>query len=374
MPELETGFDRADGLSGRNGTATASGLVTARAGGVELAGSAYIPLEELADSPTIERAEQGTITHKFRMSREEAYTRIQYLGRGLVRQDSFGNVFKLLSATISGETGDKCILTTVDESLSFDSPPDQFQIVPVELGINIIKHPRYFYSFLGNGYGSTTEQQNQMVIRLLQNYFENTTAAYRDALSTLLLNSIGSNTGAGDVQPPKPTKFSSVEVVFTGTDKVSGTDMAKRAALEIIQKYWRGEETPYIAGYQITWDSFYFRPPYLNPGGYVEDPIFDANPQLPSYFWSPDYPPTSNTIFDFLAAVNPQCYSSNGLSSGIPVISWLRKADQIDYERTWFKISRIWIGSPVGFWDTELYTASRRPQVLSDYLALNPAA
>lgn len=369
MAAIETGFDRADGLAGRNGTPTPAGAITARYNGNDVEVSA-LPIEELADSPTIERAEQGTITKKFRMPYTEALTQIQWLGRGLVREDSLGNVFKLLSATITHESGDKCVLTTVDESLSFDSPPDQFQIIPVELGINIIKHPRYFYAFLGDGQGSTTEQRNQMVIRLLQNYFENTTAAYRDALTVLLNDSIGSDAGVGN-QPPAATTYKPTRVEFTAGAKVSGTDIAKRAAMEIIQKYWRGEDTPYIVGYQITWSSFYFRPPYLNPGGYVEDPIFDANPQLPNYFWSPDYPPTANTIFDFLAAINPQCYSDSGLSSGVPVISWLRKADELEYERTWFKISRTWIGSPVGFWDTELYTASRRPQVAGDYLVIN---
>jgi len=362
MAELELGFDRADGLSGRNGTATPSGAVTARAGGQNIA-VADIPIEELPDSPTVERAEQATLTHRFRMSWEEALTQIQFLGRGLVREDSLGNVFKLLSASIQHEQGNKCVLTTVDESLSFDSPPDQFQITPVELGINIIKHPRYFYAFLGDGYGSATELTNQMVIRMLQNYFENTTAQYRDALTKLLSDSIGTPGTAGQTPP----QFDSETGDFDGT-LITGTDMAKRAAMEIIQKYWRGEETPYIVGYQIVWSSFYFRPPYLNPGGYVENPISDASPQLPDYFWSPDYPPSSNTIFDYLAAVNPQCYSSNGLPGGSVNISWLRKADQIEYERTWFKVDRTWIGSPVGFWDTELYSASSRPQTADDYL------
>jgi hypothetical protein len=366
MPDLTTGFDRADGIAGRLGTATPAGAVEVDVSGQTGTVAEFMPIEELTDSPTIERAEQATLTHKFRMSYDEAMNRIQWLGRGLVREDSFGNVFKLLSASIQHEKAGTAVLTTVDESISFDSPPDQFSVVPVELGISIIKHPRYFYAFLGDGYGSATEQKNQMVIRMLQNYFDNVSAAYRDSLTKKLKESLGTD-GAEDADEPG---YNSEDGSFNAT-LITGTDMAKRAAMEIIQKYWRGEETPYIVGYQIIWASFYFRPPYLNPGGYIENPMSDASPQLPDYFSSPNYPPDSATIFDFIAAINPQSYSSNGLSNGAVNISWLRKADDIDYERTWFKISRTWIGSPVGFWDTELYSSGARPQSADDYLVIN---
>lgn len=366
---LPSGFSRADGLSGRPGTPTPAGAVTIdTAAGTKLAVT-EAPVEEHPDSPEIERAEQATITHKFSMSWDEAVTRMTFLGRGLVETDEFGNGTKLLSAKICHKPGGMAELQTVSEAITFDSPPDQFQIVPVELGINIIKHPRYFYAFLGSGIGSATEYKNQMVIRMLQNYFEIPTQAYRDSLTALLYDSLASEGSVGDPIPQWDDDQSEFDGSF-----VAGTTMAKRAALEIIQKYWRGTENPYIVGYQISWSSFYFRPPYLNPGGYIEDPIFDATPQLPDYFWSPDFPPTSNTIFDFMAAINPQCYSDSGLPNGVPTLSWLRKSDEIDYERTWFKITRSWIGSPVGYWDTELYTSDRRPQTFSDYLELSSPA
>jgi hypothetical protein len=363
MPGLNTGLDRGDGIDGRIGTPTPVDAVTADGpDGSYGTVDEVVPIEELPDSPTIERAEQATLTHKFRMPWTEAVERIKYLPRGLIREDSFGEVYKLLSSTVQYEKGGTGILTTVDESVSFDNPPDQFQITPVELGVNIMKHPRYFKAFLGDGQGSTTEQQNQMVIRLLQDYMENPSAPFRNAISTILQDSIRSDAGSG-TQPPQASGG-----VFPSGALVSGTDMAKRAALEIIQKYWRGEETPYVVGYQITWSSFYFRPPYLNPGGYIEDPIYEASPLLPDYFWSPDFPPTSATVFDLLDDVNPQGYSTSGLPGGGVSISWLRKADELDYERTWFKVTRTWIGSTLGHWDTELYSSSFRPQVPGDYL------
>jgi hypothetical protein len=370
MPELPSGFDRADGLAGRLGTATPDGAVLADWAGQYGKPIDGLPIEEQPDSPTIERAEQATFTRHIRMPWEEALNRIQWLGRGVVQQDSFGNLTKILSATLQREKGGMAMVTIVSEGMNFDNPPDQFQIVPIELGVNIIKHPRYFYAFMGDYQGSPTEKANQMVIRVLQNYMENPSAAYRDALHLMLENSLGETAGVG----PSPPVYTGEDPTGVGgfTGLVKGTDMAKRAALEIIQKFWRGEETPYLVGYQITWSTFHFMPQYLNPGGYVEDPIRDATPQLPDYFWSPTFPPDGRTIFDAIAAINPQCYSTTGLSSGAVNISWLRKADEYDYERTWFKVIRTWIGSAVGFWDTQLFTSGHRPQSPDDYF-LAPA-
>jgi hypothetical protein len=144
--------------------------------------------------------------------------------------------------------------------------------------------------------------------------------------------------------------------------------------MEIIIKYWRGEETPYVVGYEMTWSQYYFVSPWLNPGGYVEDPMTQSTPQLPEYFYSRVFPPNgSYTIFDYLPYINPQCYSSDGTYAGSVNISWLRKADQVEYQRTWFRITRTWIGSPVGFWDSDLYTTNNRPNYLTGvgYNSLN---
>ncbi|WP_155459429.1 hypothetical protein, partial [Streptococcus pneumoniae] len=70
-------------------------------------------------------------------------------------EDSYGFLYKVLSARAQRSKGEQGTLTLVLEAASFDSPPDEFNIVPVELGLNIIKHPRYFHAFLGDGYGST---------------------------------------------------------------------------------------------------------------------------------------------------------------------------------------------------------------------------
>lgn len=376
MADLPFGFDRADGVTvlpggGTMGTATPSGSIIAlAAGGVTTL--ANMPIEELPESPEIERAEQATITKTFRMSWSECLNRINFLGRGSLVVDTYGNSYLVLSASIHHEEAGTGLMTVVMEAKTFDSPPDEFSIVPVELGVNIIKHPRYFYAFMGDGYGSTTEYQNQMVIRLLQNYMDSPSANYRNAIIRILYNSLDCAAGVG-VQPPRWNE--DTESYFNyATSKVSGTNAAKRAAMEIIIKYWRGEETPYMVGYEMTWSQYYFVSPWLNPGGYVEDPMTQSTPQLPEYFYSRVFPPNgSYTIFDFLPYINPQCYSADGTYAGSVNISWLRKADQVEYQRTWFRITRTWIGSPVGFWDSDLYTTNNRPNYLTGvgYNSLN---
>lgn len=376
MAALENGFDWADGLAGRNGTPTPAGAITIFSSQSDNSQ----PIEEMPDSPEIERAEQATLTHRFTMSWDEGLNQIQYYGRGTILTDSFGNISKVLSAKIQRQGAKGCIFSIVAESVSFDTPPDEFQITPVELGVNIIKYPRYFYAFLADGDGQPDNLLNQEVIRCLQNYFENPTAAYRDALTFQLQWSQGQlGTIAGNNSIISPAAINvdldtGTAIVGAPTGNyatvypIAGTDLAKAAAIEIIQKYWRNEETPYIIGYQIDWSSYYFRPQFLNPGGYVENPISEASPQLPEYFYSPDNPPDSSTIFDQISTFNPQCYSENGAIGGALVLSWLRKADDYEYQRTWFKIHRQWIGSPIGFWDPQLYNSGNRPVVAGDYV------
>ena len=345
-----SGMNRADGLttdSGtREGTATpvAARIISNRAG----TNGTNLPIvEEDPESPEIERAEQCTITHRFRMPWNEALTRMETLGRGAHLLDDGGNRTRVLSTRVQHQRGGFALLTCTAEATSFDVPWDTFGIVPVELGVNILKHPRYLYALNGSG---ESYNRNQQTIRALQNYMDNPSPVLRSALVTQLNASLAF-VGSGDT---------------TSSTLLAGTLMCKRAALEIIQKHWRGEETPYLTGYQVTWASYYWRPPYLNPGGYIENPISDGG--LPDYFHNPAYPADSTaTVFDDIAKINPQCYSTTGLSNGAVSISWLRKADELQFERTWFKLTRTWIGSPVGYWDAEFYGASFRPSLPEHY-------
>lgn len=385
---LPCGYDRADGLEDRMGTPEETGQVKATWPGAPNAGAndpAEMPIEEEQDSPVVENAEQQTITHRFHGGVNNIATEMWGLHRGIIRTDSNGFYCKLLSAVMQRQPGGHATLQTVEELMSGDTPPDLFECTPVDMGLNIIKHPRYFYAFMGEGLGSATEKANQMVIRLLQDYFENTTAAYRDALHAMFRNSLqevvanpANYVGAGP-QPPGG-KYNSTTGAWDwdmwdneGTPDfpfVSGTAMALAAALEIVTKYWRGEEVPAIPCFQITWTEFSWSPLPMNPGGYVETPIDGG---LPNYFWDTNFPPADTDtwlddgMFALLADINPQLYSDSGFAAGVTNISWRREPDVPMRDRTFWAIQHRWIGSPVGYWDPDLYNQDHRPQVWSDY-------
>lgn len=380
--DLPCGYDRADGraLFGGHllGTSTRDGQIIATSSGGT--GVAKIPLEEEADSPVAENAEQQTITHRFHGSWDDLATRHYALHRGIIRTDSQGTLVKLLSAMLQKQPGGRGTLVTVEEVMTGDTPPDRFEIMPVELGLHIIKHPRYINAFLGNadmpgtlatgdtvgGYGSKTEMMNQATIRLLQDYMENTSAPWRNAIQQLLIASLNNESGVGDTQPPVFTDGTG----YPTAARVAGTNMAKAAALEIIIKYWRGEETPSIVGWQIVWTQYFWYPVYLNPGGFIEDPIRDGG--LPDFLWSTKFPPDGSdfdeTILARMGQLNPQSYSRTGTYTGPVHISWRREADQEVRERTFFAVQHRWSGSPVGHWDPQFYTHAQAPAWYFNYI------
>jgi hypothetical protein len=154
-------------------------------------------------------------------------------------------------------------------------------------------------------------------------------------------------------------------IINVPVDLSSNTDpiaIAVAATKEIISKLWRQEDTPYLTGFQIIWKQYFFRPVFLNPGGYIENPVGI----VPDFFISPSQD-GSDTIFDQMAQFNPQSYSSDGTSTGAVNISWLRKSDEEEYQRTWFAVPHVWLGSPIGSWDADLYTQGNRPQNASQF-------
>ena len=417
---LPAGIDWADGLNGNFGTASpaASVKATSNAGANSTLDS--IAVEESPDSPTIERAEQATVTHTFILPYNQALNRLAIYGRGSLRADSVGNYYRTLSSSVTKLRGNMARLNIVSEAITYDNPPDEFQITPVELGVDILKHPRYFYALMPTnqipgftGTDDTTDQAaiKQQIIRSIQVYRENPvvptpTNLYafvsgldekiKAALEGLKFVQSTRNPNFNQLLPETPppavgTVFAGSKpypplaviagdknpsYYFTGYTYASSDPgmkiaMAAKAALEIIQKLWRMEDTPYVSGVQVTHTQYWFRPPSINLGGYIEDPR-DASPGLPDYFYSTTYPPNAAyTIFDNIAQYNPQCYSSNGQFGGTTSISWLRKADEIDYQRTWFKVTRTWLGAPIGAWDADLYGKIERPSYPGDYRTFN---
>ena len=186
--------------------------------------------------------------------------------------------------------------------------------------------------------------------------------------------------------PPGNYNYALLQVPVDLSSPTDTVAIAVAATKEIISKIWRQEDTPYLTAYQVTWAQYFFTPVYMNPGAYIENPVGI----VPSYFFEPNavsnsFPqgdlestfgnldtvgpvtPGNPTIFDKLAKLNPQDYSVDGTSTGAVNISWLRKSDEVEFQRTWFKYTHTWVGSPIGTWDKDIYTQGPRPQNANDF-------
>ena len=413
---IPSGYDRADGVTplpiqpyGTGGTSTVGTATPAGALVVQGPGGGGFVVQESTESPTIERAEQCTVEHTLKdMTWLNALQCLGSLGRGAFMQDSFGYIWRVLSSKISSRRGGNAEFSYVAESISFDSPPDDFQITPVELGIDIIKYPRYFYALypstanyidgsndytttVGTGSNTTTRAQvKSAIIRAIQTYRDSPyfPLSGQTSLNSQVQNQVIASLSTSII-PTLLTASSNTEspVNVTGDNVCS---VAIAAASEIINKLWFQIDAPYIAGWQITWSQYFFQPVQLSPGGYIEDPsnivpdffmqaaaqAILARGQLGGLNSNLDtLPPTPggiyNTIFSGMASLNPACYSNTGQTGGLVSISWLRKADEVVYERTWFKVTHTWIGSPVGLWDNDIYGGygypPQRPTSASQY-------
>lgn len=416
LPAVGTDRLGQDGL--KLGTQSPIGDVTVDSAGLE--GIELFEIQEYPDSPEIERAEQCTVTHRFVCSWDDGLTYSDIYPRGAVFADHNGDLFKVLSSKIQSKKGGLCDLTVISEALEFDTPPDEFDLSDVSLNIDILKHPRYFFALNPSGNNSATNVTIgshtltidislilQGIIRAIQTYRDSPFFPSKDNINGLIQNNVLSSLNQNSVSVRYDNNYFNpaqaiVDPIALDDDNIDealsqnckyylvtvesnnpAIELANSAALEIISKIWRCEDTPYIAGYQITWSQYYFIPQALNPGGYIENPFDDghgnidadgnqvyvADPELPDYFYSTHNPPNPNqTVFDDLPAYNAACYSKTGTQSGNYSISWLRQADTIHFERTWYKVTRTWIGSPVGHWDYDIYGGDTiRPTKPSDY-------
>ena len=427
-PNYPTGFDRGDGVTslptqpkgstgfGTFGTANADGQVINQFPGSSIGGAQ--PPQEDPNSPEIERAEQATIVHKLKMAWTDGLSYISAIGRGVFLQDSFGNITRVLSAKLNSLRDDQAEVIITAESISFDSPPDEWQVIPVESGIDILKNPRYSWALspAAGDDGTYTTKGNVVVrffsvksalMRMIQSYRDAPFFPSTDQINGLIQNNImsqlssldsdltwidlqvptgnytsalytGFNPNLPASDPPRwdgvianlPAgnyQYATIGVEVHLNNPDDPITIALSATKEIISKLWRQEDTPYSVYYQVVLSQYFFAPTLLNPGGYIQSPVGI----VPDYFMSPSQDGT-DTIFDKLAIDNPQDYSIDGLSGGAAKvnISWLRKADEVEYQRTWFKTTSIWIGAPIGSWDLQLYSGGNRPQNANDFVQM----
>lgn len=410
LPDLPVFWDLADGIGGNLGTANAPGqLIIQGPDGAD----DYV-LQESPTSPEFERAEQGTVTKTFTdIPWLDSCTYMVGLSRGAILIDSTGLIFRILSSKQNRLPGNKATISIVSESLSFDTPPDEFQIVPVELGVDILRHPRYRLALDPTISDITTpidipgdaaatvsaSTVKQAIIRAIQTYRDSPIFPSADNINGLFQNNVVANMNDDTISVlyPNPsfdvTKTTVDPVFWDGSVANTPTDNCRyfivnvpvsddeiqfclAAAKEIILKIWRTEDTPLLTGYEVAWSAYYPVPQPMNPGSYIENPMTEASPALPDYFWAANHdlswaPPREGSptpqglpdevgVFDDLATINPQCYDDG---SGVTNISWLRKADEVEFNRCWFKITRKWLGAPIGNWDGDLYSQSARPNI-----------
>ena len=411
---LPHGVDRADGLGGRLGTPTPADAISYDSpdGGLTVD---QIPIQELSTSPTMERAEQCTIRKSFTGSWTEMLNRWAVYPRGTLVADSGNNFYRILNTNLSriqgkGEVGQ---LDLTMEALSFDSPPDEFSINTVNLGLDILKNPRYFYNLIPTSQlpqpipsylsadSPVQTAVKSTIIRAIQAYrenplvppqqmFNNVSGFYHDLIVSNLqsgaLNYAIPNpnfnpaykstavdptiltsppaAATADGQPNAPLYY--VSWSPSDPDPDNKISIALAAAQELVAKIWKQEDTPPVYGLEMTISEYFWRPPPINLGSYIEDPLLI----VPSYFTCPSSIPDGSTIFDNIGDLNPQYYSSTGRYGGDVSISWLRQADSLEFGRTFFKRTAKWLGAPVGCWDADLFNRSNRPSSAGDYKTL----
>lgn len=414
---LPSGVDWASGLNGLLGTPFPANAIAVEGSQGETT-IEDISTQELPTSPQLEIAEQGTCKHQFTCPYATALQYATIYSRGTLTVDSYGNYFRVLSNSVERQSANQAVFSTVSETLSFDTPPDEFSITPITLGIDIMKHPRYFNALMPTSqipyYTGTQDTNSQTlakmaIIRGLQAYRENPQVTpsnnlaylsgnvadivhasfisgqlvwsehnpnYTTAFPATATPAIGT-TWSGNPYPPTATATGNPNPQFfwNGTsafvDTGNRVQLALAAAQELIGKLWLQEDTPEVVGWDIEWSQYTYIPPYLNPGGYVESPcqlnVFDSTapvavPPLPYYFTSTEWPPSGSTsIFDNIGLYNPQVYTQSGQQGSRTFLQCLREADTCVLQRTWFKTTRKWKITAIGQFDRDIYTQNSRP-------------
>lgn len=318
------GFDWADGEDIRPGTPTAANALLSQPNFTDVG-----MLEELPESPEIERGEQATFRHTFKVDWVSGVLINQAIGRGQYIVDSNGFLYKVLTCSLQKQKGDIALLIITSECLSFDNPPDEFSVHANEINPEIEKHPKFF-PIMGNGID--TDPYN------LDDFGD---VVIPGVLTGPQIVQVCKNAAAAISVAGQQDQLATLSV-----DAILDDEVRDLALLDLFPRYLRGESTFYLAGWKVVWSSYFWLPPLLDGGGYIQDPVEEGG--LPSYFWSSTLEPDGeNILLDLAQETNPQIYE-NG-------ISWLRLADEVDFSRTWFRLTRTWIGGPLGQWDKFIY-------------------
>ena len=343
LPNLQMpcNFDRADGSDpAYGGIAEPAGAIKINTATGNTPGSfGYVPFfYEMSDSPEVESAEQSTIVHKFNC---DYWTAQQYMAtnpRGTYLFDSGNNVARVLSTKISpvprtGMRGVVLTVTSEGEYPLFPNPPDEFDIETIEVNPSAEKHPRY----TDLTYAERFLVRNADIVDNID-----LAQQYKNQVNNIYTSSIAAGF----------------------TSQIATQQQAE--AQELLFKKHKGEDSFYLAGYKITWSQYFWFPQLLNPGGYIEDPVYQGS--LPAYFWSTTGTVDGVNIFSNTTVYNYNLYPNPNDNPVTPPygLSWLRQADTIHLNRTWWRLTKTWIGAPLGQWDLQWYSQTLQPYQTSE--------
>lgn len=90
-------------------------------------------------------------------------------------------------------------------------------------------------------------------------------------------------------------------------------------ALKFIEKIRQGKESWYLASLRYSWATHSWTVPTMYRGGWIQAPLGP----LANYF--------------------------------VADIDWLRESDDLQYSNGIWRLTRSWLGGPLGAWDTDLY-------------------
>jgi hypothetical protein len=344
MPDLydvfpPSGLDRCDGSDILPGTQDAVNSIFAQIATLYQGDGTFF--EEDPNSPAFSFGERGTVQHTYYMDPDTFGAIVPFIQRGIWQTDSNGNICRILDTSAQWQKGNYYRVVVTAEGISWGLPPDEFSVKPVEINPDLLKHPLFNDGAAipgSTGTGLTDEQKAALRFAMSQQ----TSYGLQNSFNMIIG---GAGAQAGGSLFPTTAPFYPYQ---------------KQLAWLALTKNWRGEDSFYLPAFEVTWVRYYPSATFMDPGGYI-DTNANMTAQIPYYFWSLDGTDNTGTNFNNVSWQSLLQYVPNLYGSGI---TFLKKADQDDYDRLWHRITRTWLGAPTGsantgsnyiYWDQDLY-------------------
>jgi hypothetical protein len=231
-------------------------------------------LTELVGSGQLKYAERITYVQKFGGRYYDCLLFANSHPRGSTWYITLGvaaNLFQVEDTTLDSEKGGKGNVT-VNYVYLGSTPPEEFALTPFEINPKIEKHS-YFAALTPDDIKAAKQAYN----------------AATAAGSATMTSAIASKVNAVNIKA-------------------------------LIDKWLRGQETYYLAGFKFQHTLYFTSAPNGDPGGYIQNPF--------------------GSFAAYVAGAG---------------LSWLRQSDEVVWNNGLWKLTRTWIGGPAGQWDTDIY-------------------